>query len=175
MQTNGVATIHPGITGAVFEGAANLGNVANGDYGVARCFDWNAQNIPRILNNARHFDGKTPLTIVETARWNQPIVAHDTVDDLIRRELISFQNLGVDDGFHQLFTLADHVRRQNAVLSFDGVPQIQSNVVEHSLRHISDEVDLQNWEFRCGLFLDDGLFSVCGKFHFCSVHGFAGI
>ena len=175
MQADRVAAICSCVARAILECSSYLSDIADGDHGAIRCFNRNAQHIPRVFNNARHFDRKTALTIVQAARRYEPVVPHDAVDNLIRGQLVGFQHCGIDDRFHQLFALAGHVCRQNTWLSLDGVAQIQRYVVEHPFRHISHQVDLQNREVRGGLLLDDGLFRIARKLNFGAVDRFASV
>ena len=175
MQADGVATIDARVARAVFECSSDLGDVTDGNHGVLCGLDGNAQHVPWVFNDAGHFDGEAALTVVETARRDQPVVAHDAVDNLIRRQLIGFQHRRVDDRFHQLFALARHVCGQDTRLSFDGVSKIQRDVIEHSLRNISDQVDLQNGKIGSGLLLHDGFFRIGRKLNLGAVNRLTGV
>ena len=123
----------------VHERASHLGDVADGDDGVAANHEGHVQDVLDRLEQPRDLDREpAPAGILGSRRDHQVAVA-DRGDGLVGGKTVALDSDRIDDHFHQILAIARDLGRENAGDSLDRVPELAREPQERPFRDVARE------------------------------------
>ena len=137
LERDGGQAVDPRIAFRVGEGAADRGDVAELDDGVAVDGDRHLENVGHVLDQPRHLDRETALAAVQRAGRDQAVRPLEHLDDVAGDEAVALDPQGIDDDLDDLLTVAADIDLEHARNGFQVVLELAGNVDQSALGHVA--------------------------------------
>ena len=147
-QHDGRLAVDAGEAGRVLEGAANGGDVGEGDHAVTDHLDRHAHHVFKVFDNAWHLHAHAACAGIQAAGSDQAVVAADQVEQLVVVDAVAVEYLRVDDDFQQVFTVTADLHRQHFGDAFDVLLQAPGDVHQLGLGNRPGQPHRQDREQR---------------------------